>query len=347
MSMIRNLLLCALVVLTALPAFAESGVRGRVAWRGELISGIVVRAYQQIADIALGKHVAVSEATDLDGIYQLALSPGSYVLTASNSAGKPEAGDYFCYYSGSPVQVPDNGYRNVGFNLVRIPEEQPVTKAKRSAIYGQLTYQGEPLEKAYLYVYQDPSRHFKGPGYFIQPVERGDFRLNLPPGDYYLLARKRTRGGQFGPIEIGDYFNYYHGNPVHIGEGEVHEVKIEAVTRLSMLEEDVVAIQGVRGQVLDGKGQPQPGLYVFAYRRQEMTGTPDYFSQPTGADGSFELSLPQGEPYYLLAREAFGGPAAHDEFYGKLLGSDGAPQAVKVAEKNEEVVIHVAPKGGN
>jgi hypothetical protein len=260
MRCLRTILLCLLLGFVALPALADSGVRGRVAWRGELIEGIQVRAYRQVADIALGKIVAVSEPTDLDGIYQLDLAPGSYVLTASNSRGRAKPGDYFCYYSGSPIQVPQDGFRNVGFNLVRVAEESPVEQAKRSAIRGELTYQGEPLEKAYLYVYKDPSRYFKGPGYFIQPVQRGDFRLNLPPGDYYLLARKRLRGGQFGPIEIGDYFNYYHGNPIHIESGQVHDVKIEAVTRLSMLEEDVVALQGVRGQVLDKAGLPQAGL---------------------------------------------------------------------------------------
>ena len=340
----RPLFACVLICLVSATAFAESGVRGRVAWRGELIPEITVRAYRQIADIAKGESVAFSAPTDLDGLYQLELKPGNYVLTASNSSVALKPGDLFCYYSGSPIQVPNNGYRNVGFNLIRVPEAQPVKEAERSGIYGQLSYQGEPLEKAYLYVYKDLSKSFKGPGYFIQPVARGDFRLNLPPGDYYLLARKRMQGGQFGPIEIGDYFNYYFGNPVHIEAGQVQEIKIETVTRLSMLEEDVVALQGVNGQVVDAAGLPQAGLYVFAYRKAEMTGSPDFFSLPTGADGRFEISLPDSGPYYLLARQAFGGPAGGNELYGKLQMSGGGPLAVTVSAKQEEVVIHVAPK---
>ena len=333
-----------LIVFSAAEAMAASGVRGRVAWRGELIAEIKVKAYRQVADIASGKHVAVSAPTDLDGIYQLDLPPGSYVLTAGNSDERPEAGDYFCFYSGSPVQVQADNYRNVGFNLIRVPEEKPVEQSKRSAIFAQLTFQDEPLEQAYLYVYKDPGKNFKGPGYYIQPVQSGDFRLNLPPGEYYLLARKRLRGGQFGPIEIGDYFNYYHGNPVHIEPGQLREVRIETVTRLSMLEEDVAVPMSVRGQVLDAKGQPLAGLYVFAYIEAEMTGTPDYFSAPTGAAGQFELDLPEGGPYYLLARQAFGGPAGNNELYGQLLAPDGAPQPITVSGQQKEVVIHVAPK---
>jgi hypothetical protein len=344
MTWFRLLLAFAMICLVAVTAFAESGVRGRVAWRGELIPEVTVRAYHQIADIARSDVVAVSAPTDLDGLYQLDLEPGNYVLTASNSFEAPKPGDLFCYYSGSPIQVPADGYRNVGFNLVRVPEEQPVKASARSGIYGQLSYQDEPLEKAYLYVYKDPSKNFKGPGYFIQPVARGDFRLNLPPGEYYLLARKRMQGGQFGPIEIGDYFNYYYGNPVRIEAGQVQEIKIETITRLSMLEEDVVDLQGVSGQVVDASGKPQAGLYVFAYRSAEMTGNPDYFSAPTGADGRFEIPLPDNGPYYLLARQAFGGPAGGDELYGKLRASGGGPSPIDVSTKQEEVVIHVAPK---
>ena len=340
----RPLFACVLICLVSVTAFAESGVRGRVAWRGELIPEITVRAYRQIADIGKGDVVAVSAPTDLDGLYQLELKPGNYVLTASNSSGALQPGDLFCYYSGSPIQVPADGYRNVGFNLIRVPDAQPGKDAARSGIYGQLSYQGEPLEKAYLYVYKDPSKNFKGPGYFIQPVARGDFRLNLPPGEYYLLARKRMQGGQFGPIEIGDYFNYYYGNPVRIEAGQVQEIKIETVTRLSMLEEDVVDLQGVSGQVVDASGVAQAGLYVFAYRQAAMTGNPDFFSAPTGADGYFEISLPDSAPYYLLARQAFGGPAGDNELYGKLQASGGDPVPVTVSTKQEEVVIHVAPK---
>jgi hypothetical protein len=67
----RPLFACFLICLVSVTAFAESGVRGRVAWRGELIPEITVRAYRQISDIGKGDVVAVSASTDLDGLYQL------------------------------------------------------------------------------------------------------------------------------------------------------------------------------------------------------------------------------------------------------------------------------------
>lgn len=350
----RILFVCTMTCLFSLPVglicapvLADGGVRGRVAWRGELIQGVKVRAYHAVADIAGSAPVAVSAPTDLDGIYQLELAPGNYVLTAGNQLKVLKAGDLFCYYSGSPIRISAQGYRNVGFNLVRVPEETPPTAAKRSGIYGEVSFQDQLLERSYLYVYKDPGKGFKGPGYFIQPVAKGKFRLNLPPGDYYLLARKRERGGQFGPIEIGDYFNFYYGNPIHVTAGQVREVKIETITRLSMLEEDVVDSQGVRGQVINGAGEAQAGLYVFAYRQPEMTGSPDYFSAPTDQKGFFELALPDGGPYYLLARQAFGGPAETNELYGKLQAESGVVQAISVPEQTTEVRIHVAPKNSD
>lgn len=329
------------LLLFAGSAWGASGIQGRAAWRGELVPGIVVRAYHSIPDIAAGKVVAEAAPVGLDGTYKLELPPGSYYLTARDGTGPLRPGNYFCYYSGAPVQVVAGSYRNVGFNLVRVPVEAPPEKAARSGIRGEITFQEALLERSYLYIYREAEKGFKGPGYLIQPVEKGTFKVSLPPGKYWLLARKRLRGGQFGPIETGDYFNYYYGNPVTVTAGEVREVKIEAITRLSMLEDDPnAAFIGVRGRIVDAAGKPVPRLHVFAYRSAEMTGTPEFFSAPTGADGKFDLALPEGGPFYLLARQEFGGPAGEDELYGR----HGKAVTIDPKKPPMEVMIHVAPK---
>jgi hypothetical protein len=333
-----------LLVLIAVQAEGASGVKGRAAWRGELVPEVRVRAYRAIADIAAGSEVAVAAPSAVDGTYVLELPPGSYYLTARDYDGPPKPGGHFCYYSGAPVQVREGAYTNVGFNLIRIPEESPPI-AGRSGLRGEITFEGELLEHCYLYVYNTAEDGFKGPGYFIQPVEKGRFRLRLPPGDYYLLARKRAKGGQFGPIEIGDRFNYYYGNPVRIREGETREVRIETITRLSMLEEgEAPPFRGIRGTVRGPEGEPATGVHVFAYRDPAMTGTPDYFSAPSDAAGRFELSLPDAGPYYLLAREAFGGPAGEGELYGRYRGESGSAVTIGASEPIREISIHVEKK---
>lgn len=339
--MTRPGLIFSMLLLCAGTAWGASGIQGRAAWRGELIPGIIVRAYRSIPDIAAGKVVAEAAPVGLDGTYKLELPPGSYYLTARDGSGPLRPGNYFCYYSGAPVQVNEGGYRNVGFNLVRVPQEAAAEKAPRAGIRGEISFQDAPLERAYLYIYQDADKGFKGPGYLIQPVEQGRFRLNLPPGSYWLLARKRLRGGPFGPIETGDYFNYYHGNPVTIAAGEVREIKIETITRLSMLEDDPDApFTGVRGRIIDTAGRPVARLHVFAYRSAEMTGTPGFFSAPTGKDGRFDLPLPAGEAFHLLARQQFGGPAGEGEPYGRY----NAPVRIDAGKPPVEVTIRVAPR---
>jgi len=331
-----------LLAATVTPAWAGSGIQGRVAWRTELVPGITIRAYRSLSEMAADRPVAQAAATALDGTYRLDLPPGSYFLTARDFDGKPHPGDHFCYYSGSPVQVRADGYTNVGFNLIRIPSEAPPQNAAYTGIEGDISYQGEPLERVYLYVYKDPEDGFKGPGYTILPVEKGHFRLRLPPGDYWLLARKRAKGGRFGPIETGDYFNAYYGNPVRIEAGQVRDIQLETITRLSMLEEGPkLPFRGVRGLVVGSDGKPAAGLHVFAYTTPEMAGTPDYFSTPSGPDGRFELALPGTGPYYLLAREAFGGPASEGELYGKYQQRPDHSLTLDGEKGVQEIIIHV------
>lgn len=316
----RLMCLLFILLLLAVDALAASGIKGRVAWRGELCAGVKVRAYRSVADIAAEKAIAVSAPSKADGNYQLDLPAGSYYLTARDFDGAPLPGRIFCYFSGAPAQVRAGGFTNVSFNMIRIPAEKNPEAAPNSGIVGEITFQGKRLERCYLYIYKDGQDGFKGPGYVIQPVEKGTFRLRLPPGSYYILARKRLKGGQLGPIETGDYFNYYYGNPVRIEPGKVHEIKLETISKLSLNDSpDSAAFRGLRGTVRGPDGKPAKGLHVFAYLDPAMTGMPDFFSPATSTNGQFELPLPEGiGPVYLLAREAFGGPATVGELYGKF-----------------------------
>jgi hypothetical protein len=323
---------------------AATGVKGRVAWRGELVPGITIKAFPSIAAIAAKQQVAISAPTALDGTYQLELAPGRYYLTADNFLGEPKPGDYFCYYSGAPVVVPTQGFRQVGFNLIRIPEAAEPKSSKRSGIWGDISFQDQLLEKTYLYVYKSTETDFKGPAWFVQPVEKGSFRMSLPPGDYWLLARKRQQGGQYGPIEIGDYFTFYYGNPVHIEPNTLVNIQLETITRLSMLEEDPDAtFTGISGTVVGNMGKPVAGLRVFAYASSAMTGTPAYISGATGADGQFRLLIPEAGHYWLLARQAIGGPATSGELYGKLGTQNGDGLVLSENQMSREVQIDVAP----
>jgi len=326
-------------------AFAATGITGRAAWRGDVVAGLVVRAYSDIADIPADKAVAVSSPTAADGTFSLELPPGSYYLTVRSPGVRLAPGDYFAYFSGAPVRVDEGRLSTVAFNLIRIPQEATAQKADYTAIKGEILFQGAPLERVYLYVYQDPGEGFKGPGYLIQPVEKGHFQLRLPPGDYWLVARKRAKGGRYGPIEPGDYFSYYHGNPVHVEAGTLREVRIETITRMVPEEEGATqAFRGIAGKILGPDGRPVVGVHVFGYRDAEMTGAPVVFSASTGSDGRFQLSLPEAGNWYLLARQSFGGPTEAGELFGRYGGSVATPVMFKSDDAVREVTIHVERK---
>lgn len=294
------------------------------------MQGIVVSAYRGAEGDYLTGSAAVSEPTATDGTYRLLLPPGQYTLVARGNGtteGRPGVDDYYCYYSGSPVIVTGGSWTPVGFNLVRAKAEGRF-EAPGSSIEGVVTYRDEPLERLYLYLYDQPVEGFRGPGIATIPVgEGGRFRVSVRPGKYFVIARKRTRGGMYGPMEIGDHFNYYPGNPVLVEEGQRVSISLETVTRVSQLEVSEARRPAVRGRVVDPGGNPVPGLRVLAYRPGEEKGRPLYFSEPSDDEGHFALVVPVQGDYTLVVRERFGGPAGPDEYSGRYEGLSLDPEA--------------------
>jgi hypothetical protein len=316
------LILFSIIILpTQTLAGSDSGIYGRVAFRGELVQGVIVSAYTGADSEFLADPVAVADPAATDGTYRLALPPGQYTLVARSSAspdGRPDVGDYYCYYSGSPAIVSAGAWTPVGFNLVKVREEERFTGSGTS-IEGVVTYRDEPLEKLYLYLYEEATEGFRGPGIATVPVGKGGrFRVSVKPGKYFVIARKRSRGGMYGPMEIGDHFNYYTGNPIAVSDGEKVRIRLETVTRVSQLEEGETPTPTVQGVVVDPDGNPVPGLRIFAYRSGEVRGRPLYFSEPSGSLGKFSLLVPVTGEFTLVAKERFGGPATEGEFSGRL-----------------------------
>ena len=122
----------------------------------------------------------------------------------------------------------------------------------------------------------------------------------------------------YGPMEIGDHFNYYPGNPVTVSEGEKVHIQLETVTRVSQLEEGEAPMPTIQGAVVDAAGNPVAGLRVFVYRSGEVKGRPLYFSEPSNSTGQYSLLVPVTGDFTLVAKERFGGPAAEGEYSGRM-----------------------------
>lgn len=58
----------------------------------------------------------------------------------------------------------------------------------------------------------------------------------------------------------------------------------------------------IRGRVINKEGQPFAGASILI-RLQPDAKRPDFIAKQNGKDGQFELQLPAGGPYYLIAKE--------------------------------------------
>ena len=307
-----------------------TGVRGRVALKGEVVAGVVVLAFKDFEAGLASVPVARSAGTDAEGIYELPLPAGTYQVVAAKT-GSPDLaglkeGDLFCFYGGNPVRVDPGRATNVGFNLVRV-EKDPPPDAPAGVTGKVFDEHGAPLPGAAVYLYPSSSGGFKGvPGFFARTGDDGTFRARLKKGTFFVVARKRETGDLFGPTQVGDHFAYYVRNPVVLTEGGgPRGIRLDAVRRLSMLE----TFEGfpaqprgipVRVRAVDPAGVPAAGVRVLAYADGAMVGQPAYVSGKTGADGVAELTFAEEGTFFLLARENLGGPA-DGERYGKYGGT--------------------------
>jgi len=139
----------------------------------------------------------------------------------------------------------------------------------------------------------------------------GLFVLDLPPGQYYLLAHG------------GGWFSYYGRNPVTVPPEGLDDINLPLIPDKASLPTITPAVDnGIAGQVLHA-GKPVSGAVVFAYpdMSAQLKGFGLGMSAPTGADGLFELPLPAGS-YYLVARVRHGsslvGPLTAGDLFGYL-----------------------------
>ena len=182
-----------------------------------------------------------------------------------------------------------------------------------------LTEKG-PLEGAVVAFYLDASTRFRGPAYMeVETDGEGRFEASISAGRYFLVARRRRKGGSpFGPLKVGDHFGYYAFNPFFVGLGERVSLGVGAVEvlRRTGWEEPSALRTRLSGTVRDGAGRPLAGYRVFLHGRPEMLGKADFVSEETAADGAWELWAGREGTFYLGARKEVGRARQEGEAVG-------------------------------
>jgi hypothetical protein len=191
-----------------------------------------------------------------------------------------------------------------------------------------------PLEGTYLYVYKK-GMDLYGPAFTVSRATGADgaFELELPDGEYIVVARKREGGETSGPVVAGDNKSDFVNLTVKGGVTEltvVAPVKVGDARRLT--KEAAVTRTGLAGRITDADGKPVEGARVHVYDHVQMSERPKFVSEKTGPDGRYLLSLPQGGTYYLAARDKFGGPPKIGDLYGRYDQGTIEPSAVVIRD---------------
>lgn len=139
----------------------------------------------------------------------------------------------------------------------------------------------------------------------------GQFTLDLPAGEYYLLAESSER------------FTYYGRNPVTISAEGVANVNLLMVPKAGAGPKGQPRVEsGVLGLVtLDGKPVAGAIATIYPDLTSKLKGFGLGMTAPTDAQGVFEVPLPPGT-YYLVVRVrkdgAMAGPMGAGDLFGYL-----------------------------
>ncbi|HEY3353749.1 MAG TPA: carboxypeptidase-like regulatory domain-containing protein [Polyangia bacterium] len=190
----------------------------------------------------------------------------------------------------------------------------PASAPAPSLLTGTVADDGEPAAGAMVQLYRDLALGLDAvPAFTTGPTGLdGTFRLAVPPGTYYLVAR--VGAGPGAPLA------YFGGNPVHLEAGRARTEHLVLVRPRAPAPDLRPRAAGATlvGELHAGS-RPLPGVTVAALDRPAPAGVaPPRYAARTDAAGRFELAVPPGR-YYLVGAEqrrgrAFGQLEPGDHF---------------------------------
>ncbi len=167
--------------------------------------------------------------------------------------------------------------------------------------------EGNALRGASVFIYDSPDTKRPVDLVSAQTGDDGRFRMVVPPGRYWAVARLKAEGRfGLGPLMPGDKFS---GEPqeIEIAHGEERTIDftlldiMEYARQKQKIRADCIKI---KGRLVDEHGRPVPMAYAVANRDERHPDVPDYLSAWTDEDGQYTLYLPRGN-YYVGYATAF------------------------------------------
>lgn len=183
-------------------------------------------------------------------------------------------------------------------------------------------------------------RYWRVPDEIVKTDKEGRFTARLADGTYYIGAILRAAGDDIGPPQEGDLFLPFQGDGVPkahvVANGALLDIGV--VTGAKPFNKATVkyrdGVTAIEGRVLDAKGKPVKGAFVFAFITPAMVGKPLFITERTGKDGKYILRVHQGGEYFLKIRSTYGGGAMKA---GEMMGSYGQERATAVKVATGEI----------
>jgi len=192
------------------------------------------------------------------------------------------------------------------------------TPSGETGVEGRLLIEDQAAAGAALEVYlRDEQDRSTAPFAVATADDGGRYRLDLPPGRYFLIGRKRTHEGS-GPARM--YMASCPGNPVEVGDGrlQVPAFSLVEMGRGRALVPDPAT--GVEGRVT-ADGEPVDEAYVYIYTEDATDLMGPSYSEAVRTDeqGFYRVDLPAGR-YFVAARKRLDGGRLGEPEPGDLNG---------------------------
>jgi hypothetical protein len=235
------------------------------------------------------------------------------------------------------------------------PPSAPVGSAKGNGLEGRVTVDGQIVTGGVVFAYLTYAdvlafKPFAASG---ATADDGSYTMDLPPGKYFVVAKKRAAGLADGPLAVGDAFSYNGSNPITVDPGGYVHVgfslsrKLEEVAYHDGLDPATGSLEGVieyQGKPLEGAG-----LRIFLDGADLFRGQGYSAAPPTGKSGAFRIDLLPESALYLIVRKrakgAGAGPIAEGDYFGYFVENPVPVHVGKVAKVRIEVISKASEIG--
>lgn len=218
--------------------------------------------------------------------------------------------------------------------LILLTGVSACNKGPESGLAGMVLFQDQPLSGAQIEIYLKAEQDRATlPFASTSSDAAGRYRIALPTGRYYLIARKKIEGSG-GPPRMLMAASPLNPLDLQGGRKEVAPFNLREMGRDGALVAE--AGTGVKGRIVHNR-QPVANAFVYVYSEKSagMIGPSYGEAVRTAADGTFSIPLPAGN-FYLAARKRADGARSGDVAAGDLNASwPGNPLSLKPGETSD------------